>query len=197
MDRMGRLSTFLLIWVWGFAVTVRAASSDEKIQSDCTASEMRVLRNKDILQQVAAESKVQNQDCTILKDKILAVYVLNDSDGVESYLAVFAREGLSVKSKLVFKSEPLGWASHPLLAKGKRRLVFVVPPVKADETFVYTNTQTGPSAAEFKKWKINLNKKSILPVEGHAFPLDLGQRPQIFVEKGKWRAVVKGKLVDL
>src|SRR5690242_19690873 len=112
------------------------------IQSDCSKIELRTLRSKKILEKIAAEVKINSVDCTVLKgNKLLVVYSLDTPNAVETHVAVFTQSSLSPDSKPSLLSDSLGFDSYLMMAKGKKRLLFVMPGENSKDIEFYTNTQ--------------------------------------------------------
>lgn len=175
-----------------------AAMAAGGIQSDCKLEEMRVLRNKAVVGQIASEATLTGLDCAPIKDgKLVTIYSVSGAGGLEVYLAVFSRKTLALKATPIFKSESIAFDAFPILAKGKKRLIFVMPAPDGKKLEFYINAQTAPNENQFLKYELNMEKKALSRVPNHAWPAPGSSVPKIFSEKGKWRAILKGKIVDL
>ncbi len=190
------VSLFSLLFAWsGFAAP--------PVRSDCTAADLKILRDPALRHQILKESRLLHEDCTVLQrgkpdPKLMVLFVLEGlSGGKESYLAVFHANGLSVKSRAIFKSESLGSDALPILANGGRRLIFALPQVDPKTVVFYTNILDTPHEARFQKWELKLSRRKLTPVENREWPVDKSKVPRIYSEKSKWKGIVNRKLVEL
>jgi hypothetical protein len=176
------------------------AHAAEKAQSDCKAIEMKTLRNNAVVDTVSNGAKLVAYDCTVVKsgkgsEKLLVLYHLDSAAGVESRFAVFNRAGLAPSSRPLFTSDSLGFDSFFMVAAGRHRMLFVVPG--SGKIRVYTTTQTDANTNRFAAHELDMSERTFKDVPDHAWPVSAGRQIKIFKEKGQWRAVVNGKIVDL
>lgn len=173
----------------------------DSIQSDCTKPELKALKHKKILEQISPDAKLNAVDCTVLGagkvEKLLTIYSMDTADGVETRVATFARGGLNPEAKPQFRSESLGFDSYLMVAHGRKRMLFVLPGGDGKSIAFYTNTQTDANNTQLLKHNLNLHEKTLSQDSDHAWKIDPGIQPKIYSEKGKWKAILKGKIVDL
>lgn len=175
-------------------------SASESIKSDCSPSEIKILRNQAIIDQISPDAQPAHEDCTVLHDaknaKLLVLYVLNATGGVEVHLGLFSRHNLSSKSSVLYKSESLGFEAFPLVVNGQHRLLFVTSSAGAKKIDLYANLQSTPRGSELVMRELDLTDLSLSEVK-NTWNIGAGKVPKILKESGKWRAIVSGKLVDL
>ena len=171
-------------------------------QSDCPKPEVKALKSKKILDQITADAKVTAIDCTNVAvgkggGKLLVIYTLTGENGVSSHFAVFNRGGLSPDAKPLFLSDSLGFDSQLMVAKGKKRMLFVMPGSPEGKLDVYAVIQTDANNVKFGKYQIDLHSKGMTADQEKSWKIDRFVQPKIYVEKGVWKAILKGKIVEL
>jgi hypothetical protein len=172
------------------------------MKSDCTPAELKALQGPDILNQFVLKGSVLALDCTPIgltpeREVLLVTQVFNAPGGYEAYLSVFERKGLHDSTIATFKSAMLGFSLLPVLYKGEQRLLFVQPSPEKGKLTIYLNVQSGPSATRFARWELNWTKFALVEVPGRYWPLEVGIMPKIYDEKGKWRALIDTRSVEI
>lgn len=184
--------TILFLFMIAGSLNVQA----QTIKSDCAPAETQVLANPTFFNQVA-QGKLMSSDCTAGPDnKLFSVMTINVPTGVESYLVVTERKGLTVASKPLFVSLPLGFDAFPMMVNKAQRLLFIKN--EAGKPYaIYLNIQTGPNASRLGRWELDLEKKKLIENQQRFWMMNAGRLPKIFEEKGQWRANIDGKTVTL
>jgi len=186
-----RVFIFALLF---FAFNVQA----QRIQSDCLPAESLIITSPAFVEQVAGPGRLLASDCTDGPGgKLFVVMVINVPAGVESYLLVFGRKGLTVQSKPLFKSQPLGFDAFPMLVNERRRLLFVKNENGSKTVAIYMNIQTGPATTRLGRWDLDLANSKLSEHLQRAWPMDAGRIPKIHKHDNAWRALIGKRSVEL